>query len=251
MSLELAAVPYCGPPPTPVGLWSQWNFDPIVLGGLALGIVLLAFRFPGMTPRGRWAGGLALAALVLAFVSPLCALSSALFAARTVHHILLICVAAPLVALALARPARPGIGAVMAASVLQAAVLWFWHAPDLYAAALLNDGVYAVMEITLFCAALLFWATLRGASAPAAALGLVLTMVQMGMLGALIVFAGSPLYAPHLATTVAWGLTPLEDQQLAGLIMWAPAAGLYLAAALVVVARWIGPDPVSPGKRPA
>jgi len=54
----------------------------------------------------------------------------------------------------------------------------------------------------------------------------------MGLLGALITFAGTPLYAPHAVSTLAWGLTPLEDQQLAGLVMWAPAAALYLAAAL-------------------
>lgn len=245
MSLMPAAIPYCGPPPAPEALWSQWNLDPVILAGLAVGVVLLATRYARMTAGARWAGAVALTALAVAFVSPLCALSSALFAARTLHHILLICVAAPLVALTLSRRPKLGIGAVLAATALQAAVLWFWHAPDLYAAALSNDGVYAVMEITLFSAALLFWLSLRGASAPAAALGLVLTMVQMGMLGALLVFAGSAIYVPHLATTVTWGLTALEDQQLAGLIMWAPAAGIYLVTALVIVARWIGPDPAS------
>jgi putative membrane protein len=64
-------------------------------------------------------------------------------------------------------------------------------------------------------------------------------MVQMGLLGALITFAGEPLYAPHLLTTAAWGLTPLEDQQLGGLIMWAPAAAVYLVAALLVAGRWL------------
>ena len=251
MNLIPAAIPYCGPPPTPGAVWSQWNLDPVILAGLGVGVVLLAVRYGRITPGARWAGALALAALVIAFVSPLCALSSALFAARTLHHILLMCMAAPLVALALSKPASVGIGAVLAATALQAVVLWFWHAPDLYAAALSNDGIYAVMEITLFSAALLFWLSLRGASAPGAALGLVLTMVQMGMLGALLVFAGSALYGPHATTTVAWGLTALEDQQLAGLIMWAPAAGIYLVTALVLVARWIGPDPVSPGKRSA
>ncbi|MDQ8028281.1 MAG: cytochrome c oxidase assembly protein [Brevundimonas sp.] len=64
----------------------------------------------------------------------------------------------------------------------------------------------------------------------------------MGLLGALLTFADDALYAPHLLTTLAWGLTPLEDQQTAGLIMWAPAAALYLAAALIILGRWIGPD---------
>ena len=71
---------------------------------------------------------------------------------------------------------------------------------------------------------------------------LVLAMVAMGLLGALLTFTGQPVYAPHLLTTAAWGLSPLEDQQAAGLIMWAPAAAVYLAAALWVLGRWIGPD---------
>ena len=144
-----------------------------------------------------------------------------------------------------------GRDAQVIATVLQAAVLWFWHAPALYEAALSDHGVYAVMEITLLASAILFWAAIRSTSAPAAALGLVLTMVQMGMLGALLVFAGSAVYAPHLLTTGSWGLTPVQDQQLAGLIMWAPAAGVYLATALVLVARWIGPDPVVAERQPA
>jgi putative membrane protein len=57
-------------------------------------------------------------------------------------------------------------------------------------------------------------------------------MLLMGLLGALIVFAGQPLYAPHFASTLAWNMTPLEDQQAAGLIMWAPAAAAYLLVAL-------------------
>jgi putative membrane protein len=65
-------------------------------------------------------------------------------------------------------------------------------------------------------------------------------MVLMGLLGALITFAGEPLYAPHFATVWPWGLSALEDQQLAGLIMWAPAAGLYLGAALMLASKWLG-----------
>lgn len=250
MRLTPAAIPYCGPAPAPGALWSQWNLDPLLLGALVIGAALLASRRE-MSAGARLAGWLGLATLAIAFVSPICALSSSLFAARTVHHALLISVAAPLVALALHRPPRLGIAAVIAATVLQAIVLWFWHAPDLYAAALSNDGIYWLMEITLFAASLLFWVSVRGASAPAAALGLVLTMVQTGMLGALLVFAGSPLYEPHFMTTAPWGLSPLEDQQLAGLIMWAPAAGVYLVTALMIVSRWIGPDPAPGESRPA
>lgn len=245
------AMPYCGPAPAPDALWAQWNLDPVILGGLLVGTLALVVSRDRLSSRAKWAAGLALISLAIAFVSPLCALSTSLFAARTVHHIVLICIAAPLISLALPRPPRQGIGVTLIAAALQAIVLWFWHAPALYAAALSSDAVYAVMEITLLASAVLFWSTVRAASAPVAAFALVLTMVQMGMLGALLVFAESSIYAPHALTTAAWGLSPLQDQQLAGLTMWAPAAGIYLAAALVLVARWIGPDPHARLRQPA
>lgn len=250
MNPGFTAIPYCGSAPGPAELWGQWNLDPVILAPLAVGAIWLAVT-RAVNTRSRLIGALAILVLAIAFVSPICALSSALFAARTVHHILLVCVAAPLIAWALPRVTRSGFGTVIVATLLQAVVLWFWHAPALYEAALSNDLVYALMEATLLGASVLFWTTVRAAAAPTAALGLVLTMVQMGMLGALLVFAGSAVYGPHLMTTDAWGLTSLEDQQLAGLIMWAPAAGIYLVTALVHVARWIGPDPTSPASRPA
>ena len=82
---------------------------------------------------------------------------------------------------------------------------------------------------------------MRTASAPSAIAALLAVMLGMGLLGALIAFAGQPIYAPHFATTLAWGLTPLEDQQAAGLIMWAPAAAAYRAVALWRMARLLSP----------
>ena len=97
------------------------------------------------------------------------------------------------------------------------------------------------MQASLLGSALGFWNAVRLAPIPGAIVALLATMVQMGLLGALLTFAGSPLYAPHFATTAAWGLGPLEDQQLAGLIMWAPAAAVYLAAAVGVLAGVLRP----------
>jgi putative membrane protein len=65
-------------------------------------------------------------------------------------------------------------------------------------------------------------------------------MVAMGLLGALITLSSVPLYAAHFATTAPWGLTPLEDQQIGGLIMWAPASAVYLVAALSMVRDLVG-----------
>lgn len=233
---------YCGPPVTAAELWSRWNADPVLIAVFVALASAIVFA-PGRPSRpGR--AGLALAILAIAFISPLCALTTSLFAARTVHHLLLICLVAPLLVWSWPKlVGRPGVALVLTATALQTMVLWAWHAPDLYEAALTNDIIYWLMQVTLLASSILFWATIRAANAPTAAFGLVLTMTQMGVLGALLVFAQSAVYAPHAFTTAAWGLSPLEDQQLAGLIMWAPAGGLYLVAALVLVGRWLGPDP--------
>ncbi len=232
-------VPYCGAAPAPAEWLARWNFDPWLLAAL-LGAVA-AWRLAGWhgDRQRTLAFGAGIALLAVLFVSPLCALTSALFAARTAHHALLVAAAAPLLALALPGARRGDGGRVAGWAGLQAAVLWAWHYPPLYAAALSNDAVYWTMQGSLLATATAFWAALRRASVATAVAALLATMVQMGLLGALITFAGEPLYAPHLLTTAAWGLTPLEDQQLGGLIMWAPAAAVYLAAALLVAGRWL------------
>lgn len=226
--------PYCGPAPA-AGDW-RWNLDPVLLGVLAVATAVVVWRLRG---RERALGLSALLVLAIGFVSPLCALSSALFAARTVHHVLLVAVAAPLIAWAL--PSRR-VGPLALATAGQVAVFWGWHAPSAYAAALSNDLVYWAMQLSLLASAAWFWIGVRRASAPVAVGHLLIAMVAMGLLGALLTFAEQPVYAPHLLTTQAWGFSPLADQQAAGLIMWAPAAAIYLIAALVVLGRWIGPD---------
>ncbi|MFZ5719902.1 MAG: cytochrome c oxidase assembly protein [Pseudomonadota bacterium] len=231
--------PYCGAGPAPAELLARWNLDPWLLFPLAIGVVGYAGarRVGGADDRLAFA---AMAVLAIAFVSPLCALSSALFSARVLHHALLVTIAAPLLAFALpAGRGRPRLALTTAAHAL---VLWVWHAPGPYAWALSHDGAYWLMQATLLGSAFLFWRSIRLSDSLAAAAALLATMVQMGLLGALITFAASPLYAPHLATTVPWGLRPLQDQQLAGLIMWAPMAGAYLAAALAIVGRSLSPS---------
>lgn len=237
-------IPYCGPAPA-AGEW-RWNLDPVVVLALVCIAALIVWRRGG---SARACGLAAVAVLAVIFVSPLCALSSALFSARTVHHVLLAALAAPL--LAWTAP-RPRTGSLTLATAVQALVFWGWHAPAAYEAALSNDLTYWLMQASLLGSAVWFWMGVRRASAPSAVGHLLVAMVAMGLLGALLTFANQPLYAPHLFTTSAWGLTPLEDQQAAGLIMWAPAAAIYLAAALIILGRWIGPDrTVAPMDQPA
>jgi cytochrome c oxidase assembly factor CtaG len=64
-------------------------------------------------------------------------------------------------------------------------------------------------------------------------------MLHTSLLGALLALAPRVLYPAQTAASSAWGLTPLEDQQLAGLLMWVPAGTVYAGAALWFAARWI------------
>ena len=228
--------------PDPAGLASRWNFDPLLL--VTLGAVAIAYPWlmrsvvwpsPGVR-RWRtacfylgWAIGAA------ALLSPLCALSVSLFSARVGQHMVLETIAAPLVAFG-ARDRRWRRRAPrhdLAAAVAFAAMLWFWHAPGPYVATFESDWVYWLMHITTFGAAVWLWRTLL--DAPAQRVGVFIvamltTTLQMGFLGALLTFSAQPLFAVHAFTTAPWGLTPLEDQQLGGVIMWIPAGVIFLVA---------------------
>lgn len=227
--------PYCGAAPAPAELLWRWNLDPVLLAALAAALALVLVSRTLSRPTGL----VALAVLAVIFVSPLCALSSALFSARTVHHILLIAVAGPLLAWSLSRSNGRGLAW---ATFFQTVVFWAWHAPAAYALALSHDVVYWLMQASLLGSAVLFWRAVRGASPTSAVGALLISTVQMGLLGALLTFAGRAFYEPHLQTTLAWGLSPLQDQQAAGLIMWAPASAIYLGAAVAILGRLIGPS---------
>lgn len=229
-------LPYCGAAPVPADWLGRWNLDPLLLVGLA-GSAFLLWRMTEEASGRRLLAG-AVALCLLLFVSPFCALSSALFSARVTHHVLLAAVLAPMLVFALPSTRTRWPGSLPLWTGVQAVTFWLWHAPGLYGQALSSDLLYWLMQFTLLGSAAGFWAALRRSPAPAAIAALLVSTVQMGLLGALLTFAGAPLYAPHFLTTEAWGLGALEDQQLAGLIMWAPSAGLYLASALFLTHRW-------------
>ncbi len=218
---------YCGPPPDPADLWRDWNLDPPLL--LALGV--LAFLI-GRRP----AGAAAVAVLFVTFVSPLCALSAALFSARVVHHVLLIAVAAPL--LAAAFPARRSAAPTLA-FLAATATLWVWHLPGAYDLALGNMLAYWLMQASLLATATVLWRVILQPGQPSvvALLSVFGGYLQMALLGALLTLAPDPLYAIHAIAPLDWGLTPLEDQQLGGLIMWMPSGLPYLVIGGLVARR--------------
>lgn len=232
-------IAYCGPAPVPGDIWTRWNFDPLLIATLTV-LALLVVR--GRSSNVR-AGVVAIVLLAVFFISPLCALSSALFSGRVLHHVVLIAVVAPLLALAFPQR-RAGMLPLAVLAAGHAAILWVWHAPGAYAWGLASVAAYWLMQISLLGSAWLMWRTILASTTPpgAALLALVATMAQMGLLGALIVFAPGPLYRVHLASTVPWGLSALVDQQLAGLLMWVPAILPYLGTGL-----WLAWSNLRPG----
>lgn len=239
-------VAYCGIPPVPATLIGSWNLDPVLLAALALWAAALYRSGRGAFGWSAW--GLA----VLVFVSPLCNLTSALFSARVMHHVLLSAAIVPLVllGLALVRRDRLRVLGVGPAILLHAAAMWAWHAPGPYAWALATVPGYWLMQATLAGTAATVWLCILSPDPGEAAAAAGGTFIQMGMLGAIILFAGQPLYAAHLLTTAAWGLSPLADQQLAGLLMWVVGALPYMAALLWQAARLADDHAAEPAEAP-
>lgn len=221
-------IPYCGIPPVPGELLHRFNTDPVLIAGLLVAALLSARLARGGQREVRLAlaGWVAAAA---ALVSPLCALSVSLFAARVGQHMVLVLIAAPLVAAAL--PGAAGGRSLWSASAAFFVALWFWHMPAPYAATFRSDAIYWSMHVSLFGSAVWLWHALLchgpRLAASALAAGTVSSM-QMGFLGAVLTFSSRPLFAPHYFTTEAWGLSPLADQQLGGALMWVPGCALFI-----------------------
>lgn len=259
-----------GSSPGPQDLWAAWTLDPLFVVPLVVAIALyargvhLAWRHAGLG-RGvslwqvtAFAGGLL--ALILALVWPLDALGEALFSAHMVQHVVLMNLAAPLLVLGLPAPTmlralpqawrRRSVAwarripwrwasSAAAATLLQMAALWIWHVPDAITLSLRNDAIHNVMHVSLFGTALLFWfriaqSHMRGYGP--ALLALVVTAKLSSLLGGLLIFAPRPLYMAYGDLGAPWGLTLLEDQQLAGLLMMTPGALPYVVAGVVLVA---------------
>ena len=228
------SLPYCGLPPVPAELLHRFNLDP----PLILGLVACILGHVLITPRGsgrlRALTGWAIAAA--AFISPLCALSVSLFSARVAQHMILVLLAAPLIASSGPVPQRRNDRrSLWLSAVSFFAALWFWHMPVPYDATFSSTPLYWLMHVTLFGSAILLWRELLlhspDRTVGALAVG-ALTSMQMGLLGAVLTFAGHPLFLWHLTTTQSWGLSPLRDQQLGGTLMWVPGIVLFLFAAL-------------------
>lgn len=257
------------------------GIDWLRLALLASGVITLAWYLAGVARLWRRAGighGLraielvaflaGALALFFALVWPLDQLGENSLAAHMAQHMLLLAVAPPL--LLIGRPAamfaqtlpvrwlrgwhRSGHAGTVAAqawlamaTLAHCAVMLVWHLPATTAAALANEPLHWAMHGSFLLAGLWFWsAMLRRVREPQAGIGpalvaIVVVMMTMGLLGALLVFSGRPLFPVYVERAPILGLDPLVDQQLAGLIMWVPAALPYLLGGLwltVLALRW-------------
>jgi cytochrome c oxidase assembly factor CtaG len=137
------------------------------------------------------------------------------------------------------------LAAPMVATVLQGVVLIVWHMPALFDRALGSEGWHVAQHLSFVLSALLFWWAMLPRSAGkgqelASALWLFLTAMIGGGLGALMALDASPWYEAYVRMGMTpFGLTPAQDQQLAGVIMWIPGGLFHLAAAMIFLARAI------------
>jgi putative membrane protein len=254
---------------------TDWTFDPWVTLPLLTAAALYGagsfrlWRRTGVVRAGRaWrslsyaAGWLSLAG---ALVSPLHALGEQVFTAHMIEHEVVMTMAAPLLVLA-----RPGgtflwafptrmrhrlgrlvhAGAVrrgwnaatgpLTATIVHGLAIWIWHVPRFFDAAVMIALAHRLQHLSFFVTAVLFWWAMVWRAAPAVATADVfMTMIHTALLGALMTFAPIVLYGVQTTHSAHWGLTPLEDQQLAGLVMWVPIGTIYAAAAVAFFARWV------------
>lgn len=273
----LTVVLHLGQPVQPHDLWRAWNLDPLVVGGLIL--VGWAYwrgrrRGPGrdLDRRREKCFVAALTVIAVALVSPLDAAAGSLASAHMIQHVLLVVVAAPLMAAAAPGSAlfRSGSIALRRAvtgwrrrlrltrgnlAVLQnpamvwlihVVTVWFWHAAGPYEAALSNDALHAAEHLSFLVTGFLFWRLVVGLPGTARVSGgygvllLFALSLQGVFLAALLTFATTPWYPTYAASAPGWGASPLDDQRLAGLVMWIPSGLVYLGVALGLMLDWVG-----------
>jgi putative membrane protein len=258
---------------------AAWTYDPWVVLPLYTSAILYLIGILRLWRRAGLGHGVQLwqvacfwsgwTCLALALLSPLHWLGERLFVAHMLEHEVLMIVAAPLLAIArpiggflwaLPRPWRKRVGAMaqrpllaapwrvlrnpLTATLLQGIGLWGWHLPILYNMVLTDIMMHRAQHASFFFSAVLFWWSLfygpmreRGYGVAVACL--FFTSLHSAILGIFLTLARAPWYPQQSNFAELCGLTPLEDQQLAGLVMWVPPGLLYLGFALFFAGRWI------------
>jgi putative membrane protein len=261
--------------PSSPSVWSEsWSWGPTIVLPLVfvLGLYVTgAFRrgHPRMLKWRHTSFLLGWLTLALALTSPIHELGEQLFSAHMLQHEILILASAPLISAAGPgatclwafapghranlggwvhglEQSRPGrfFSRPLVAWLFEAVALWVWHVPALYQATLESDWVHAAQHLSFFLTAVLFWSALYGVGRSVLSYGAATfyvfgTAVHCSALGALLTFSSVLWYPAYQGTTLRWGLTPLQDQQLGGVIMWVPSGAVFVLIGLALFARWI------------
>jgi putative membrane protein len=258
----------------------RWTWEPFTIVVLVVSAGLWTLGTRAVWRRAgvgrgvrRWQAvsfGCGLLSLAAALLSPIAWLSTVLFSVHMTQHEILMLVSAPLLVFghplfamlwALPRGAREALGRwsqgmVVARSwraatgpftvfAVHAAVLWIWHAPRLYEAALRNDAIHALEHLSfVVTAALFWWGMIHGRYGRmgygVAVLYIFLTAIHSSVLGALMTISPDVLYADYAAAGAPWHVNAIEDQQLAGLLMWVPSGLVFIVFGLALFAAWLG-----------
>jgi cytochrome c oxidase assembly factor CtaG len=245
-----------------VAVETSWTFTPGVLVALAGYGVVYGLRWRRSRAEGgvraasgwraaAWGGGLL--CLFLALVSPVDVLGTQLASAHMVQHLLVADLAPILLTLGLTkwilRPATRRIHAIERAAgpfghpvfgvVAYVGAMWLWHIPYFYDAALAHSGVHVLEHLSFAGAGLLYWWHLLSPIRSRLRLGgmgpvlyMASTKLLVGLLGILLAFSPDLIYDGYGTTGHRWGLTPLEDLHVAGLLM-ALEQSLVMGVALV------------------
>jgi putative membrane protein len=227
----------------------SWSFEPgVLLGVLALGMLYVKAWRRARTPSephppgpGRLAlftGGLLV--ILVALVSPVDGLGQQLMVMHMLQHILLLDIAPILLILGLTkvllRPATRRLQTIerqagylahpVFAVIAYAGFMWFWHIPAMYDAALHHPNLHALEHVCFAAAGTLYWWHVLSPIRSRMRLGglgpisyMVATKLLVGILGIALAFAPSAIYPFYAHHPHYWGLTPGEDQNLAGLVM--------------------------------
>ncbi len=202
---------------------------------------------------------------VVALSQPVDDVTDALFSAHMAQHLVLMLLIPPL--LVWSRPivvgfwafphgARKLLANSRTSRFLRAVIAWlmqplvvaalflgtfsFWHLPRPYAWSLENEWIHAFEHLTFLVTAIMFWKLViepsgrRSMGYYATLIYVAAIAVLSGLPGALMLLSPVALFKARDSVSAVWGLTPLEDQQIAGLIMWIPA-GLFFLVPIAVL----------------
>jgi putative membrane protein len=244
----------------PVAPWQRWDLHPSVVIGLVLLGGLYVYWGGLAAPRRRVAAfGAALVVLFLALNGPLHNLSDAyLFSAHMAQHLVLTLVFPPLLLYGtpswVLRPLlRPGwvlrfarrATRPLAAGAIFSTPITLWHFPRFYEAALEHHGLHIAQHLVFIATAVIMWwpvlspvPELPRAAYPTQLIYLFALGLPMSLAGALITLAEGVLYPFYVSAPRVWGLAPVADQQLGGLLMWVVGTVYLWVAASVVWFRW-------------